>query len=386
MIRILARALPFLLTIFLVSCPSTDPIPNNSPVLQALNADQATGAVPFAVKFSWVAASDPDGDPLSCSLDTNNDGVLEFPNFDCSSVVSQNFTYTSIGNYVAKLTVRDNKGALASQTKVIHVTTPIIPGSYNIELRFAAGFPAKFKPAFQAAASLRQSIITSDVPDSTQTFHPADCGVTGQTDVVGVDDLVMWVDTIAFNPSDPNLLGRAGPCFSRPTSRLTAVGTMEFVDTQMDSLLTANQLTNTVMHEMGHILGLGTHWQILGLTANTLGGNFCGTNPQYTGSNALREYQALGGTGNIALESQYGPGTCEGHWKESVFGTELMTGFLNGGVSNPLSRITLGSMQDLGYSIDLTKADPYSIPAAGTASVRSGKALIVSRPVDQLIP
>jgi hypothetical protein len=127
----------------------------------------------------------------------------------------------------------------------------------------------------------------------------------------------------------------------------------------------------------------------LNLTANALGGSLCGTDPQYIGANAIREYRALGGTGNIKLENLYGPGTCEGHWKESIFGTELMTGFLNGGVPNPLSRMTLASMQDLGYSIDLSKADSYTIPAAGTASVsiRAGKNdLIVTRPVDQVVP
>jgi Leishmanolysin len=388
-IRLLTRALPLVFMLFLVACPSTDPSTNRSPVLQALNVDQSSGDGPLSVNFSWIAASDPDGDPVACNLDVNGDGVFEFSSFDCSKVTTQPYTYKIIGNFVATLNVTDSKGATVSRTTSINVTTVVVPGLYNIVLRFTARFPDKFKPAFQSAVLRWQTIITADVPDSIQTFYAADCGVTGQTDVVGVDDLVIWVDTIPFNASNPYLLGRAGPCFSRPISRLTAVGAMEFVDTQMDGLLAANQLTDTVMHEMGHILGLGTHWQTLGLSANVLGGNLCGTDPQYVGANALREYHALGGTGNIKLENLYGPGTCEGHWKESVFGTELMTGFLNGNVANPLSKITLGSMQDLGYSIDLSKADSYTIPAAGTASVsvRAGKNdLIVTRPVDHLVP
>jgi hypothetical protein len=63
-----------------------------------------------------------------------------------------------------------------------------------------------------------------------------------------------------------------------------------------------------------------------------------------------------------------------------------MTGFLNGGKPNPLSRITLGSMQDLGYFIDFSKADPYTIPAAGAALVRSKSDLVVTRPNDQVAP
>jgi hypothetical protein len=385
-IRLLTRALPFVLMLSLVSCPTSGVNVSQNPNLPTLNSNTTSGSAPLLVTFSWVAVTDPGGKPLSCSLDTDSDGTLEFANFDCSKITQQKYTYLTVGNFVATLNVNGSTGAGKSQASAINV---VAPGLFSVVLYFAPGFPDKFKPAFQAAATRWQSMITADVPDTSQTFAPSNfCGL-GQQTINGVDDLAIWVNTIKFDANNPNLLGQAGPCFSRTATRLTTVGEMEFVDTQMDGLLAANQLTDTVMHEMGHILGLGTHWQGLNLTANTLGGNFCGTDPQYVGANALREYRAMGGTGNIKLEDQYGPGTCEGHWKESVFGTELMTGFLNGNVPNPLSRMTFASMQDLGYSIDLSKADSYSIPAAGTASIsaRTGKNdLIVTRPVEQVVP
>jgi Leishmanolysin len=372
--------------LFLVSCPTSGANVNQNPVLPALNINTTSGSAPLLVTFSWVAASVPSGKPLSCALDTDSDGTLEFANFDCSKITQQKYTYQTVGNYVAKLSVIDSTGASISQSSTVNV---VVPGLFSIVLYFAPGFPDKFKPAFQAAAARLQSFVIADVPNTAQTFTPSNfCGL-GQQTINGVDDLAIWVNTIKFDANNPNLLGQAGPCYSRSITKLTTVGEMEFVDTQMDGLLKANQLTDTVMHEMGHILGLGTHWQVLNLTANALGGSLCGTDPQYIGANAIREYRALGGTGNIKLENLYGPGTCEGHWKESIFGTELMTGFLNGGVPNPLSRMTLASMQDLGYSIDLSKADSYTIPAAGTASVsiRAGKNdLIVTRPVDQVVP
>jgi hypothetical protein len=36
-----------------------------------------------------------------------------------------------------------------------------------------------------------------------------------------------------------------------------------------------------------------------------------------------------------------------------------MTGFANPGATNPLSRITIGSLDDMGYAVDYTKADPF---------------------------
>jgi Leishmanolysin len=261
-------------------------------------------------------------------------------------------------------------------------------GAYRIEVRYSADFPAQFKPAFEAAAQRWQNIITADVPDISATIDPADCGVSGQTTLGGVDDLVIYAGIIAFDAGNPNLLGQAGPCYFRKTSFLTIVGTMAFVDNKMDGLLQANQLTDTVTHEMGHVLGIGTHWNNVPNIASGLSSDptQCGTNPEFIGVNAVREYRALGGTGNITIENQGGPGTCDGHWKESIFGAELMTGVLNDGVPNPLSRITLGSMQDLGYSVDLTKGNSYSISAFGGSTLRTRDQLIVTRPVERPLP
>ena len=40
-----------------------------------------------------------------------------------------------------------------------------------------------------------------------------------------------------------------------------------------------------------------------------------------------------------------------GHWQETVFGNELMTGSIDRGF-NPISRITVGAFQDMGYTLN----------------------------------
>ena len=57
-----------------------------------------------------------------------------------------------------------------------------------------------------------------------------------------------------------------------------------------------------------------------------------------------------------------GPGTRDSHWREAVFGNELMTGFINQGV-NPVSRLTIASLADLGYQVNLEAADAYMLPS-----------------------
>ena len=44
----------------------------------------------------------------------------------------------------------------------------------------------------------------------------------------------------------------------------------------------------------------------------------------------------------------------------STFVTELMTGFIGGG-SNPMSTVTIQSLLDMGYEVDVSQADPYTL-------------------------
>ena len=60
-------------------------------------------------------------------------------------------------------------------------------------------------------------------------------------------------------------------------------------------------------------------------------------------------------------------GTADSHWRESTFQTELMTGFVNTG-GMPLSAITVGSLQDMGYIVNMLAADPFQVPLAGASA------------------
>jgi hypothetical protein len=58
----------------------------------------------------------------------------------------------------------------------------------------------------------------------------------------------------------------------------------------------------------------------------------------------------------VPLE-QSGGSACN-HWSEACLGQELMTP-VSGGL-NQLSRITVGSLQDMGYQVDYSKADSFT--------------------------
>lgn len=53
-------------------------------------------------------------------------------------------------------------------------------------------------------------------------------------------------------------------------------------------------------------------------------------------------------------------GTRCGHWGERCLREELLTGFLNASAAvSPLSRITIASLDDIGYTVDYSTAEPY---------------------------
>jgi hypothetical protein len=119
------------------------------------------------------------------------------------------------------------------------------------------------------------------------------------------------------------------------------------------------QLFETALHEMGHILGIGTLWYVKGVISG-MGSN----NPVFTGARAVAEYNSLFDldVDVVPLENQGGGGTADSHWRESVFDNELMTGWLDGGGANPLSRITAASLADIGYEVNIAAADDYAPP------------------------
>jgi hypothetical protein len=58
--------------------------------------------------------------------------------------------------------------------------------------------------------------------------------------------------------------------------------------------------------------------------------------------------------------SQGGAGNRDSHWRENVLVNELMTPFIAQGMSsNPLSVLSVRSMQDLGYTVNPDAADPF---------------------------
>jgi hypothetical protein len=218
------------------------------------------------------------------------------------------------------------------------------PG-YNIEVGFVGGLTSPQQAAFESAAQHWSQIITADVP-------------AVEVDGRRVDDCLILAEGANLDGPD-GVLGQAGPRLMRQDSLLPALGAMRFDTADLLRMETDGSLENVIFHEMGHVLGVGTLWEDMGLLEGA------GTvNPVFTGANAMREFAALIGSDvptPVPVENKGGPGTRDGHWREEVFGNELMTGFL-GGAPNPVSRLTIAAMQDMGYQVSFEAADAFALP------------------------
>jgi hypothetical protein len=117
---------------------------------------------------------------------------------------------------------------------------------------------------------------------------------------------------------------------------------------------------------MLHVLGIGTLWYAQGLTINP------GTTAvSYIGSAGKKGCADDGGlpicASGVPVENNGVPGTADSHWRESVFQSELMTGYVNSG-GMPLSAITAGSLQDMGYTVNMLAVDPFRVPTSPSSS------------------
>jgi hypothetical protein len=76
------------------------------------------------------------------------------------------------------------------------------------------------------------------------------------------------------------------------------------------------------------------------------------------------------GDGRVPIENSGGTGTAEVHWRESTFDNEVMTGFVEPTADMPFSAISIGSLADVGYVVNLLAADPYQVPPPPTVAPR----------------
>lgn len=223
---------------------------------------------------------------------------------------------------------------------------------FTIEVRFLGGLTQPQMDAFKGAADRWSRMIVGDLPDIV---------VDGQR----IDDVLILARGADID-GPGRILGQAGATHVRPANAgdsafIPARGRMTFDTADLEQMEQRGTLNDVITHEMGHVIGVsGLIWGFKGLL------NGAGTeNPTFEGRSAMEEYGRLRGDGSeptpVPVENEGGPGTAGSHWREKVFRNELMSGFI-AAAGNPISRMTVGSLRDMGYVVDMDAAEPYELP------------------------
>ena len=309
--------------------------------------------------------TDPDGDALSYTAASSNAGVAG------ASVSGNSVTVTALARGVATITVtaRDPGGLSASSP--FAVTVEIAEGRFQIELVFATSMTRTREAAFRRAAARWMRILApTELPDSREP-RTWTCGDDPRFEryVETIDD-VMILAAVDEIDGPGGTLAQAGACWRRVGTLMPLYGRMEFDVADLQRLERRGTLEDVVLHEMGHVLGIGTIWSRLGLLRDPASETEA-PDTHFTGPLAIEAFDEAGGTGyrgaKVPVENRGGPGSRNAHWRETVLRTELMTPSVRVGGSSPLSAITIQSLADLGYSVDTTAADPYRLPDADAA-------------------
>lgn len=280
-------------------------------------------------------------------------------------------------------------GATANPVTFSGTATAVPASAYNIEIRYLGTPPSTGRQAiFTAAAQRWSQLIVGDISNLNVDQACVD-GQTGQEihpAPGAIDDIVIYAQV---GPIDgPGLiLGQAGPCIRRLSNDLPGSGFMIFDEADVANLEAAGQFANVILHEMGHVLGFGTYWELPRF--NLLRPGPCTTNTFFAGTSAALAFWSLATEARfpravVPVEDQDPPGgppcpnngTRDGHWKETDLGAELMTGFIEpAGLATPLSSLSVASLRDMGYVVNDAAADAFEFdPPANLrgAAVRAG--------------
>jgi len=249
--------------------------------------------------------------------------------------------------------------------------------TYNIVIRPLTPISPARLAVFDSAAAHWSRLIYGDVPDIALNVGPGTCTSRAPAINETIDDIVIFAILDSID-GPGKILGQAGPCWIRSVGFQPIIGVMFFDTADVHNLELSGLFDEVVTHEMGHVLGFGTIWSTayLGLIAGA-----GGSDPHFIGTEALAAFDRIGAAGysagaKVPVENTGGSGTRDSHWRESVFGEELMTGYLGAaGVPKLLSVVTVASMGDEGYQVNYAGADAFALSFAALRAQAGGQAV-----------
>ena len=324
-----------------------------------VRAEDANGNPVADTRVTFSASGDSEVDPEAVTTDSAG-----------FAAVDRWFLGRNPGTtYTLTASVANADGTSATATFSAEAT----PAVYDIELEHVTSslLTASQREAFEEAERFWESAITANLRGHLLSRSSlVNCLSKNEMsgDVPGdrvVDDLLIYVEIKEIDGRS-GVFGGAGPCQLRVSNSLPVAGVMFFDIADLDSMEANGQLEETIVHEMAHVIGFGTLWSHLKLLQDSARADR-NANTHFTGAAAKAAFDEIRGNNYtdsdlVPVQHQGGVGVWNGHWRELVFRTELMTPFPDRG-PNPMSVVSLASFVDVGYpEVDYSVADEYVLP------------------------
>jgi hypothetical protein len=308
-------------------------------------------------------------DPVEGEVNQENLKWLSDVDGDLGTGKEVEVSSLSPGPHTILLTATDEDGKTDVDTANVVVEEP----GFNVRFRFQSELTESQKRNVEQSAAAWEQAITEDLEPFFLGEELADA--TGIPEG-GIDDLSIGVEVKDID-GPAGTLAQARPVTARTNSsgEYTSASSGFIQIDQAD--LNNTRLETILRHEIGHVLGIGVLWdQVNGQET---------VNPFHSGSSTKNAFESLDGSEaylgeGVPLQRTGGQGTRGSHWAERNFENELMTGNLNSDRVNPISRITLSALEDIGYPVDIGSASRYSLPDVQTTFIPAEADATLSRP------
>ena len=262
---------------------------------------------------------------------------------------------------------------------------------YDVDLVFLEAGTNSQNNIMMQAAERWEAVIGQGAADFDYSGNPAPAGNCGPgspsvNDVVDDIRIYVTIDSIdGGGGSGGNILGQAGPCswrlliFEDPATgqrdtinRQVIRGFIRLDEHDVGVMESRGVLPSVVTHELAHVLGFGTIWLAHGRLRNPSIPDKPNADTHFDGPLTIAAFDAAGGSGygggKVPVENTGIAGSADGHWRQSVFEDEMMTPFLTGS-AQPMSAITLESLYEIGYEVNLSEAESFGLSRAGMAGM-----------------
>lgn len=270
---------------------------------------------------------------------------------------------------------------------------------YDVELVFLERGTSSQDAIMVQAAERWEEVIGMGAVDFDYSTNPQPAGSCGPgspgiSDVVDDIRIYVTIDSIdGAGGSEGNIVGQAAPCswrlsvFQAPGTQqrdtihkqvITGLITLDEYD--VDQMESRGVLLTVVTHEMAHVLGFGTLWDVHARLRNPSVPDRPSGDTHFEGPLTIAAFDGAGGgayaQAKVPVENSGIAGSADGHWRQSVFENELMNPFLVPG-AHPMSVITLESLYEIGYEINLREAESFSLSQGGGAGMARPRDVVV---------